>query len=75
MKYKQKKISKNRENETLSKLSVFKNKINNQKKEKTGWLSKNLKFHVDSQRAYEVNEAADYNSSLGININRPSAIG
>ena len=45
------KNSKLRENETLAKLQDFTQKL---KKQNEGWTAHQVTFHVDSERAYQV---------------------
>jgi len=52
-----KKMNKNRENETLAKLNDFRDSLNPKKLSNDSWMSNKLKFHIDSQRAYDVNKA------------------
>lgn len=47
----QMKNSKMRENETMARLQDFTSKISGSK---TGWTSHQVTFHVDSERAYQV---------------------
>lgn len=44
------KLSKNRENETLSKLEDFTNKIRSKdiRSDSNSWMNNKLKFHIDS---------------------------
>ena len=59
---KQMKMTKNRENETLAKLGDFKSKLRSKdvKHDEENWMNNKLRFHIDSQRAYDVNKAASY---------------
>lgn len=43
------KNSKSRENETMAKLNDFQDKL---KKSTNGWTAHQVKFHIDSERAY-----------------------
>lgn len=61
----QMKMNKNRENETLSKLQDFRYKLRAEAKTDTNWMSNKLKFHIDSQRAYDVNKAQSYAEKQG----------
>ena len=65
------KNTKNRENETMSKFNDFLSKINKSKNSAndTTWLSKPLKFHIDSEKAYNVQKAKEYESSVGTGKN------
>ena len=69
----QMKNTKNRENETLARLKQFQNKIRTAKKEARDsdddeegkWMRTKLRFHVDSQRAYDVDKAQQYSEKAG----------
>lgn len=56
------KMTKNRENETLAKLNEFSSKLRSKdiKQDEANWMNNKLTFHIDSQRAYDVNKAANY---------------
>eukprot|EP00347_Sterkiella_histriomuscorum_P018523 403345186 len=56
------KMTKNRENETLSKLNEFASKLRSKevKTDEQNWMNNKLKFHIDSQKAYDVNRAVSY---------------
>ncbi len=61
----QSKMTKGRENETLARLKEFQSKIKKSKartedeEEEENWMANRLKFHIDSQRAYDVNKATE----------------
>lgn len=54
-------MTKGRENETLARLKDFQSKIKSKtvKEDDENWMNNSLKFHIDSQRAYDVNKAAE----------------
>jgi len=69
-----KKMTKNRENETLARLKGFTKKINEAKlgkhqEKNCEWLGRELKFHIDSQKAYDVSKASEYGKSIGTGLN------
>lgn len=51
-------MTRGRENETLARLKDFTQKLksNTVKDDEENWMNNSLKFHVDSQRAYDVNK-------------------
>jgi hypothetical protein len=53
-------MTKGRENETLARLKEFSSKIKSRevKGDKDNWMNNQLRFHIDSQKAYEVNKAS-----------------
>jgi hypothetical protein len=55
-------MTRHRENETLAKLSDFTSKIRSKtvKGDDANWMNNKLTFHIDSQRAYDVNKAQAY---------------
>ena len=61
------KLTKRRENETLSRLRDFQSKIRSKdvQGDEENWMNNRLKFHVDSQRAYDVDKAQQYQSKDG----------
>ena len=65
------KMTKNRENETLSKLNDFKSKLNSHqvKQDEDNWMNNQLRFHVDSQRAFDVNKAQAYQQAQSSGFN------
>ena len=52
-------MTKRRENETLSRLKDFQSKIRSKEvlTDDDNWMNNRLKFHVDSQRAFDVIKA------------------
>ena len=66
--------TKQRENETMAKFNDFVSKVNHTK-DKTGlvsnqqWMAKPLKFHVDSEKAYNVQKAKEYEATVGTGKN------
>lgn len=67
-------MTKNRENDTLAKLKSFTKKINGAKSGKDPaknqeWLGREVKFHIDSQKAYNVTKAAEYGKTIGTGVN------
>jgi len=56
----QTKLTKGRENETLSRLRDFSQKLKSKdvKQDDENWMNNSLRFHIDSQRAYDVNKAS-----------------
>ena len=52
-------MTKGRENETLSRLRDFSSKLKSKdlKEDDENWMNNSLRFHIDSQRAYDVNRA------------------
>lgn len=53
--------------ETNEKLQRFKEKLKSEEIDEDNWLSNRLKFHVDSQRAYAINEnIAKQNTNSGV---------
>lgn len=65
------KLSKNRENETMAKLDDFTSKIRSKevRGDANSWMNNKLKFHIDSQKAYDVNAAAKYLEKQGTGAN------
>jgi hypothetical protein len=63
-------MTRGRENETLARLREFQNKVKriqsfkkteeDDSSEDDHWMSNTLRFHVDSQRAFDVNKAQAY---------------
>ncbi len=55
-------MTKGRENETLARLKDFQSKIKSKEvlHDEENWMNNKLKFHIDSQRAYDVNKALQY---------------
>ena len=53
-------MTKGRENETLSRLREFSQKLKSKdvKEDDDNWMNNSLRFHIDSQRAYDVNRAS-----------------
>ena len=51
------KLTKRRENETLARLRDFRTKVRSADEE--NWMNNKLKFHIDSQRAYDVGKTQD----------------
>ena len=64
---KEMKLNKNRENETLAKLNEFTSKIRAKevKNDASNWMNSKLKFHVDSQKAFDVSKASQFMSKSG----------
>lgn len=66
-KYLNKKKQKMAGRETIEKLQKFKEKIKTVDEDEDNWMSNRLKFHVDSQRAYAINEnIAKQNANTGV---------
>ena len=61
------KNTKHRENETLAKFNDFKDKIKT--KEGANWMKSQVKFHVSSDQAFNVEKAASYGDSIGTGKN------
>jgi hypothetical protein len=53
-------MTKGRENETLARLREFSSKIKSKEvlQDEENWMNNKLKFHIDSQRAYDVGNKA-----------------
>jgi hypothetical protein len=60
-------MTKGRENETLSRLRDFKGKLKSENitADEENWMNNSLRFHIDSQRAYQVNRAQEYQQREG----------
>ena len=56
------KNTKHRENETMAKFNDFVDKIKTKesRKETGGWMAQQVKFHVSSDQAYNVDKAITY---------------
>jgi peptidyl-prolyl cis-trans isomerase SDCCAG10 len=70
-KYREKYLTKKKQRmagrETSEKLKMFKEKLKTAEGDEDNWLSNKLKFHVDSQRAYAINEnIAKQNTNSGV---------
>ena len=67
----QMKNSQNRQNETIHKLKDFSSKLKskNVKSDNQSWMNNKLKFHIDSQRAYDVNQASANLNKVGTGAN------
>jgi len=70
-KYREKYLTKKKQRmagrETSEKLQMFKEKLKSAEGDEDNWLSNKLKFHVDSQRAYAINEnIAKQNTNSGV---------
>ena len=66
------KNTKHRENETMTKLNDFIGKLKSKATKedpKTKWMTQQVKFHVDSEKAYNVNKAMGYGESVGTGKN------
>ena len=65
------KNTKHRENETMAKFNDFISKIKTKgdRKETAAWMQKQVKFHVSSDQAYNVDKAIAYGQTIGTGKN------
>lgn len=68
------KHTKGRENETMSKYTDFISQIRdkNQTTGKNSWMNTKLEFKIDSEKAYDVDKAKDYENKIGTGANYES---
>lgn len=58
-KYLNMKKSRQSTKETIEKMERFKDKLKNSKEDENSWMNNKLRFHVDSQKAYAINEGKE----------------
>ena len=69
------KHTKGRENETMSKYTEFISNLRNKTENNTGensWMKTKLEFKIDSEKAYDVDKAKDYENKIGTGANYES---
>ena len=66
------KNTKHRENATMTQLNDFISRLKQKETKsdpKSKWMTQQVKFHVDSEKAYNVNKAIGYGESVGTGKN------